>query len=63
MFFKFKPTFLGGLMGYARDGNMIVVQSVGQIQPKFLVHCGRVSDVFYLSIVEAALTMKLIKRV
>jgi hypothetical protein len=48
-------------MGYDKMGHCIVVQSVGQIQPKTLVHCGRVSDVFYLSIIEAALTMKLIK--
>ncbi|KAI6183119.1 CRAL-TRIO domain and GOLD domain-containing protein [Aphelenchoides bicaudatus] len=54
--------FVGGLMGYDNHGNAIVVQSVGQIAPKHLVHCGRVSDVFYLSIVEAVLTMKLIKR-
>jgi hypothetical protein len=48
-------------MGYDKEGNIIVMQSIGQIFPKLLVQCGRVSDVFRLSIVEAALTIKLIK--
>jgi hypothetical protein len=59
MLFLFQ--FLGGLMGPDKEGNIIVVQSIGKIHPKSLVLCGRVSDVFYLSIIEAALTMKLIK--
>lgn len=50
-------------MGYDKEGNVVVVQSIGQIYPKVLVNCGRVSDVFRLSILEAALTMKLIKLV
>jgi len=54
--------FVGGLMGYDKYGNVIVSQSIGKIQPKILIHCGRVSDVFYLSIIEAAMTMKLIKK-
>ncbi|KAI6218681.1 CRAL/TRIO domain protein [Aphelenchoides fujianensis] len=54
--------FTGGLMGYDKEGNCIVVQSVGKIQPKLLVHCGRVSDVFRLSVLEAAMTLKLIKK-
>jgi hypothetical protein len=54
--------FVGGLMGFDKTGgNVIVMQSVGHIYPKILVQCGRVSDVFRLSIIEAALTMKLIR--
>lgn len=43
-------------MGYDKEGHVIVMQSIGQIHPKVLVQCGRVSDVFRLSIIEAALT-------
>ncbi|KAI6177955.1 Cellular retinaldehyde-binding triple function domain containing protein [Aphelenchoides besseyi] len=54
--------FTGGLMGYDKEGNPIVVQCVGKIYPKLLVHCGRVSDVFRLSVLEASSTLKLIKK-
>jgi hypothetical protein len=47
--------FPGGILGYDREGNVVVMQRMGQSHPKQLSKCGRVSDVYRLSIVETAL--------
>lgn len=48
-------------MGFDSEGNVISIQMTGQSHPKSLVHCGRMSDLYRLTICETALIYQLIK--
>jgi hypothetical protein len=45
----------------SREGSVIMVQCMGNSQPKTLVKCGRVSDCYRLGIIETMLAYRLIK--
>ncbi|KAL3086628.1 hypothetical protein niasHT_037754 [Heterodera trifolii] len=51
----------GGVLGYDREGNVVSLQCMGLSHPKQLAKCGRVSDVYRLSIYETTLIYQLIK--
>lgn len=48
-------------MGYDREGNVIGVQALGYACPKALSFCGRVSDLYRLTIHETVLIYQLVR--
>uniref|UniRef100_A0A914EAY8 CRAL-TRIO domain-containing protein n=1 Tax=Acrobeloides nanus TaxID=290746 RepID=A0A914EAY8_9BILA len=54
--------FPGGLMGYDKEGYVIIFQAIAQTCPKELVKCGRVSDMYHMALIDFVLTYKLIRK-
>jgi len=56
------PYFPGGIMSYDDEGNVVTLQCLGTCRPKSLAYCGRISDVYRLTITETAHIYQLVRR-
>ncbi|KAL6738500.1 hypothetical protein Aduo_012042 [Ancylostoma duodenale] len=54
--------FPGGLMCQDDEGNVVYMQALARTHPRSLIRAGSVSDLFRLSVVEAELAFKLVRR-
>lgn len=48
-------------MGFDSEGNVVSMQMIGNSHPKSFIQCSKISDIYYLTICETALTYQLIK--
>ncbi|EPB72735.1 CRAL/TRIO domain protein [Ancylostoma ceylanicum] len=53
---------LGGLMCQDDEGNVVYMQALARTHPRSLIRAGGVSDLFRLSVVEAELAFKLVRK-
>ncbi|EYB86150.1 hypothetical protein Y032_0285g1369 [Ancylostoma ceylanicum] len=54
--------FPGGLMCQDDEGNVVYMQALARTHPRSLIRAGGVSDLFRLSVVEAELAFKLVRK-